>query len=230
MDIDARHIAAARADEIIAEYEARATQPKARSAADFPPVLEVVACVASATAVVVLALLSVANRALVPFLWGVDLGIHEFGHMVTFWAPWRITAAAGSFFQVTVPFALGAYFLLARRRPLSAAVCLAWAGTSARNVAVYIADAPYQRLSLWGGDGALHDWAQQLAGPAMQQAGALAGVVEASAWMLFAVALGLAAAPVVLGVRGALVARARETELATLRATLPVREPHPPIG
>lgn len=230
MDMDAQHIAAAQADELIAEFEARDKEPKPRSATDFPTALEAAACAATATAVVALAWLSVANHALVPFLWGVDLGVHEFGHLVTFWAPWRVTAAAGSFFQVTAPFALGCYFLFARRQPLSAALCLAWAGTSARNVAVYIADAPYQRLSLWGGEGVLHDWAQQLAGPAMQYAGAFAGAVEASAWLLFAAAFVLAVAPVAVGVRGALAARASQAALAARRATLPVREPHRPTG
>jgi hypothetical protein len=40
-------------------------------------------------------------------------------------------------------------------------VCLAWAGTSARDSSVYIADAPYERLPLIGGD---HDWAFLLHG------------------------------------------------------------------
>jgi hypothetical protein len=35
-------------------------------------------------------------------------------------------------------------------------VCLAWAATSAQNAGVYIADAPFQRLQLIGGE---HDWA-----------------------------------------------------------------------
>ena len=33
---------------------------------------------------------------------------------------------------------------------------------SLAGLAVYIADAPCQRLELWGGDGTLHDWAQIL--------------------------------------------------------------------
>ena len=230
MEADARNTAAVQADEIIAEFEARADAPKARPATDFPPALEVGACVATAVAVLALAWLSVANGALVPFLWGVDLGIHEFGHMVTAWAPWRVVAFAGSFFQVTVPFALGCYFLFGRRQPLASALCLAWAATSARNVAVYIADAPYQRLSLWGGPGVLHDWAQLLAGPAMRYAGALAGTVEASAWALIAVALAVALAPAAIGVRATLQARSHARAFAPRRPTLAVREPHRPIG
>jgi len=229
MDADTRHTEA-RADEIVAEFAEQERAPQPRSVADLSPTLQAVACIATALVVVALAWLSVANRAIVPLLWGVDLGIHEFGHMVTFWAPWRVTAAAGSVFQVTVPFALGCYFLFARRQLLSAALCLAWAGTSARNVAAYIADAPYQQLSLWGGPGVMHDWAQLLAGRAMQHADAFAGTVEVSAWLLIATALCLALAPLVLGVRATLQVRARSASLAASRAVLPVREPHRPIG
>jgi hypothetical protein len=39
---------------------------------------------------------------------------------------------------------------------MAAGLCLAWAGSSAQQVAVYAADAPYQRLPLIGGE---HDWA-----------------------------------------------------------------------
>ena len=35
-------------------------------------------------------------------------------------------------------------------------LCLAWAGTSAHEASIYIADAPYERLELIGG---YHDWA-----------------------------------------------------------------------
>jgi hypothetical protein len=49
----------------------------------------------------------------------------------------------------------GLYFFLRRNRA-AGAVCLAWAGTSAQNASVYIADAPFQRLALIGRE---HDWA-----------------------------------------------------------------------
>lgn len=93
----------------------------------------------------------------VPLLALVDLGFHELGHFVTYVLPWDlVTAAMGSIAQIAVPLGLAAYFLVQRQERLSAAVCLAWTGTSAWGVHVYVADAPYERLELIGGD---HDWA-----------------------------------------------------------------------
>lgn len=92
----------------------------------------------------------------VPLLGLVDLGIHELGHLLTYVFPDLVTAVAGSAFQVLVPTGLAAYFWLAARDRMAAGLCLAWAGTSAQQVAVYVADAPYQRLILVGGE---HDWA-----------------------------------------------------------------------
>lgn len=92
----------------------------------------------------------------VPLLGLVDLGFHELGHMLTLPLPDVATAIMGSVMQVAVPLGLVAYFSFARRDFLGAGLCLAWAGASAWDVGVYIADAPYQRLSLIGGE---HDWA-----------------------------------------------------------------------
>ena len=93
----------------------------------------------------------------VPLLSLVDLGFHELGHLVTYVLPWElVTAAMGSVVQIAVPLGLAAYFLFLRHERVSAAVCLAWAATSAWSVHVYIADAPHERLELIGGD---HDWA-----------------------------------------------------------------------
>lgn len=79
------------------------------------------------------------------------------GHLVGYALPWElVTAALGSVVQIAVPVGLAAYFFFLRREPVSAAACLAWAGTSAWAVHAYIADAPYERLALIGGD---HDWA-----------------------------------------------------------------------
>jgi hypothetical protein len=83
----------------------------------------------------------------------------------------------GSVTQVLVPLGIAAYFWFARRDFLAAGLCLAWAGTSARDAAVYIADAPYERLQLIGGE---HDWAFVL-GPAhlnlLDRAGLIAAAV-----------------------------------------------------
>ena len=93
----------------------------------------------------------------VPLLALVDLRFHELGHFVTYALPWElVTAAMGSVAQIAVPLGLAGYFAVGRRERVSAAVCLAWAATSARGVQAYIADAPFERLQLIGGD---HDWA-----------------------------------------------------------------------
>ena len=93
----------------------------------------------------------------VPLLGLVDLGFHELGHFLTYVLPWElVTAAMGSVAQIAVPLGCAAYFLVARSERLAAAVCLAWTATSAWGVHRYVADAPYERLPLIGGD---HDWA-----------------------------------------------------------------------
>lgn len=93
----------------------------------------------------------------VPLLSLVDLGFHELGHLLTYPFPDVVTAMMGSIAQVAVPFGVALYFLFLRRERLGAALCLAWAATSAQNVSVYIADAPIQSLPLLG-EGQ-HDWA-----------------------------------------------------------------------
>jgi hypothetical protein len=94
----------------------------------------------------------------VPLLWCVDLGFHELGHLVMYILPANeiLTAAMGSIMQCAVPLGLAAYFWFLRRDPVASVVCLAWGATSLQDASVYIADAPYQRLALIGGE---HDWA-----------------------------------------------------------------------
>lgn len=127
----------------------------------------------------------------VPLLGGVDLGFHELGHMLTYVFPDVISALMGSVFQVAVPLGLAAYFGLRRRDLLAAGLCLAWAGTSAVDVSVYIADAPFQRLPLIGGS---HDWAYLL-GPAafdtMTGAAGIAGTVKFAGALLVLAGIGL---------------------------------------
>lgn len=100
----------------------------------------------------------------VPLLSMADLGFHELGHFISYGidivAPWpeALTAASGSIMQVLVPLGLAAYFGNLSDRA-GAAVCLAWAGTSAASTARYIADAPFEDIPLLGGH---HDWATVL--------------------------------------------------------------------
>lgn len=87
----------------------------------------------------------------------VNLAIHEAGHVLfqPFGDP--LVVLGGSLFQVLVPLAFVASFLV-RRDPWSASVVLAWVGVSLTNVARYIADARAQALPLLGGENVIHDW------------------------------------------------------------------------
>jgi hypothetical protein len=93
----------------------------------------------------------------IPLLGWIDLAIHEAGHFFFVWAPDLIMFAAGSGLQMFMPLLFAGAFLF-RDRPdlLGISVCLGWAATSFQDASVYIADAPYQRLPLIGGE---HDWA-----------------------------------------------------------------------
>jgi hypothetical protein len=136
----------------------------------------------------------------VPVLGLVDLGFHELGHLVCYvidaFLPWPevATAAAGSVVQVAVPAGLATYFIRRSDR-LGGAFCLAWAATSAHDVARYVADAPYERLPQLGRH---HDWANVL-GPdhldALHLAGLLADAIRLGGWLLLLTALLVAAQP-----------------------------------
>lgn len=125
-----------------------------------------------------------------PLLEYVNFGIHELGHLVTYGFSDMVTALMGSIAQVAVPIALAAYFFVRRGDWAAAALCLAWAATSALEVAVYVADAPFEELELVGGQ---HDWAFIL-GPdgynAIDKAGSVADAIRDGA--LITIALGFA--------------------------------------
>lgn len=86
---------------------------------------------------------------------GVDLAIHETGHLV--FAPFGefIGFAGGTLFQLIMPATFVVYF--ARRGDEHAAsVALWWVGQNCGHIAYYAADARAQDLPLVGGDE--HDW------------------------------------------------------------------------
>jgi hypothetical protein len=124
----------------------------------------------------VLGWIAFVRKAQVPLLSLVDLGFHELGHLVTRPLPEVVMVMAGSAAQIAVPTRLAAYFLIRRDR-FAGAICLAWAATSARDVSVHIADAPFRRLELIGGE---HDWAFILGEHwnALDKAGAIAAAVR----------------------------------------------------
>ena len=118
----------------------------------------------------------------VPVLTLVNLGFHELGHLLTYPFPDLVTAAMGSVSQIVVPIGLAVYFALPRRDLLGAGLCLAWAGSAAQEASVYVADAPFQRLELIGGE---HDWAFVLGRlEALDASNELAATVLALAWLL----------------------------------------------
>lgn len=90
---------------------------------------------------------------------GVDLAIHETGHLV--FAPFGevIQFAGGTLFQLIVPVTFLVYFLrfAPKRDDFAASVMLWWIAVNLWNIAVYMADARTQALPLVGGGE--HDWA-----------------------------------------------------------------------
>lgn len=157
-----------------------------------------------------------------------DLGFHELGHLLAmFWAPRPVVALAGSFVQVAVPLGLGAYFAVARRDWVSAALMLAWAGASANNVSIYIYDATRRVLPLLGGqDG--HDWAYLLGPGVWDVLGATDGIalgVKVFSALLITAAFGLLAWGYTEPRRLARAAAA----IDEYRAALPVHEPRNPV-
>ncbi len=90
---------------------------------------------------------------------GVDLAIHETGHLV--FGPFGefIGFAGGTLFQLLMPAAFVVYFLR-RGDHHSASVALWWVGQNCGHIAVYVADARAQELPLVGGGE--HDWAYLL--------------------------------------------------------------------
>lgn len=150
---------------------------------------------AAAVAVLLVAWLSFTRAGWVPFLSGVDLGVHEFGHMIFLWAPALLMSFAGSLVQVAAPAALAGYFWWRRDR-LAVVLMMAWVGMSLNNVSVYIHDATRMQLALFGddGSGAGHDWRNILSGLGwLEHTDAITGLVRFGSVVAFIGALGLAA-------------------------------------
>ena len=151
--------------------------------------------VVAAAVTVLLAWLTYSRGGWIPILSAFDLGVHEFGHLLTFWAPALLCSFAGSFLQVAAPLLLGAYFWW-RRDQFAVILMVAWAAENLHNVSVYIADAQVMILPLFGddGSGAGHDWHNILLPlNALEATDQLALVVKTGSVILFVVALGLAA-------------------------------------
>jgi hypothetical protein len=128
------------------------------------------------------------------FLDGIDLAIHETGHLVFAAFGEVIQFAGGTLFQLIVPTAFLVYF--ARRRDRHAAtVSLWWIAQNLWNISVYVRDARTQELPLVGGGE--HDWAfllghfgvlahDQGIGRSFHAVGTLLWVVAVAGGLLFA--------------------------------------------
>ena len=89
------------------------------------------------------------------FIHGIDLIIHEAGHVFFLVFGQFLHVLGGSLLQVAVP-ALCAVHFFWQRQPASFAVALFWTGESITDVAIYMADARAMALPLLGGGH--HDW------------------------------------------------------------------------
>lgn len=88
---------------------------------------------------------------------GVNLLIHEAGHLL--FRPFGefLMIAGGSLLQVIMPAAFVFYFYY-HKASYSAALVLFWVGESLLNVSVYAKDAIRMDLPLLGGQDSTHDW------------------------------------------------------------------------
>ncbi|NUO95575.1 MAG: hypothetical protein HOQ14_13910 [Gemmatimonadaceae bacterium] len=124
-----------------------------------------------------------------PVLDGVDLAIHETGHLV--FGPFGefIGFAGGTLFQLIMPALFAGYFWRRGDRH-AASVALWWVGQNCGHIATYVADARAQELPLVGGGE--HDWfyllsatghlPQDVAIARAIRAAGMVLVVGASAW------------------------------------------------
>ncbi len=115
-----------------------------------------------------------------PYQWhfidGVNLVIHEAGHVVFSPLGEFMMIAGGSLFQLIIPAGFWAYFLY-QRQQYSAALVLFWVGESILNVSVYAADAQALQLPLLGGGDSMHDWNYLLTSLNLLQSTAVVAIV-----------------------------------------------------
>lgn len=96
-----------------------------------------------------------------PYQWhlidGVNLVIHEAGHLIFRLFGEFMMIAGGSLFQVIMPALFVGYFWYYAKY-YSAALVLFWVGESILNVSVYAGDSVALQLPLLGGQDSIHDW------------------------------------------------------------------------
>jgi hypothetical protein len=120
---------------------------------------------------------------------GVNLILHEAGHLLFRPLGEFMMIAGGSLFQVIVPVTFAGYFYFNGKR-FSCALVLLWAAESMLNVSVYAADSISMQLPLLGGDDSIHDWNYLLEHLGMlRQTAAIALALRALATFLIIFAL-----------------------------------------
>ena len=96
-----------------------------------------------------------------PYQWhlidGVNLVIHEAGHLIFSPLGEFMMIAGGSLFQVIMPALFVGYFSY-NGKYYSGALVLFWVGESILNVSVYAGDSLALQLPLLGGEDSVHDW------------------------------------------------------------------------
>lgn len=117
-----------------------------------------------------------------PYQWhlidGVNLVIHEAGHLIFRPLGEFMMIAGGSLFQVIMPALFVGYFAY-HSKFYSAALVLFWVGESILNVSVYAGDSLALQLPLLGGEDSMHDWNYMLTSLNLLQATAkIAGVIR----------------------------------------------------
>jgi hypothetical protein len=135
---------------------------------------------ATAGGVLVLGWFAFVRGVRVPILGMVDLGVHEFGHLLFSWAPMLVAVCMGNGTQSLMPLVIAVCFGVFRRDWPACGLCLAWCGTTLQDASVYIADAPYQALPLLK-ENSIHDWAYVLGAEqfwALDKAGLIASCVK----------------------------------------------------
>ncbi|MFO8174780.1 MAG: hypothetical protein ACQET1_09355 [Gemmatimonadota bacterium] len=95
---------------------------------------------------------------------GLNLVVHEAGHMFFFWFGEFLGMAGGTIFELVIPAVVGVTFYR-QRDFFGMAVVLFWLGTALFHVGVYMADARSRSLALvsMGAGEPMHDWYYLLA-------------------------------------------------------------------
>jgi hypothetical protein len=91
---------------------------------------------------------------------GLNLGIHELGHMLFSFFGEFIGIAGGTIVQLLLP-VFGVVNFYRQRDFFAIALCFGWLSTNLFNVSVYVSDARSMELPLvavYGNENTLHDW------------------------------------------------------------------------